>query len=197
MFRALGQLAANIPAACVGGGVFMLALIPLELGFFLACMLGLSGYVIAGTWIWPARSFPGAGVRTASSAAQALFRDSEMQLAQMRAQIAKIRSARLHETAGYITDIAENILDALRNLPGDGRVAQQFASYYLVPANNIFRHYLESATQEDRRGLAERIELILDSVQLAFEKQLSNVMQDGTLYLDLEVAALEETLNGS
>lgn len=174
----------------------MLALIPLELGFFLAFMLGLSAYVITGTWIWPARLYSPSRAGSAPSTVQALFRDSEMQLAQMRAQIAKIRNARLHETAGYIADIAENVLDALKDMPGDGRVSQQFASYYLVPTNNIFRHYLDSAAQENRRGLAERVELILDSVQLAFEKQLSNVMQDGTLYLDLEVAALEETLEG-
>ena len=188
------QLAANIPAACVGGGVFMLALIPLELGFFLAFMLGLSSYVITGAWIWPARSFP--EIKTASSTAQTLFRDSEMQLAQMRALIAKIRASRLHETACYIADIAENILDTLKEKPGDSRISQQFASYYLVPTNNIFHHYLNSVNREEQKGLAERIELILDSVQLAFEKQLSNVIQDGTLYLDLEVAALEETLGG-
>lgn len=198
MIKILLLLASNIPAACIGGAVFVFSLMVLELGGVLSCMVGIFSYVIAGTWIFPSYQFSVAELKVAPPPSNSLFKESEYQLAQMRAYIAKIRKRRIHKTARYIGELAENILKTIKKTPGDARTSQQFASYYLEPTNNILEKYLELASyrgaSEKNPNFIERIELILDSVQLAFEKQFNNVINDGMLYLDLEIAALEETI---
>ncbi len=88
MIKTLTSLAANIPAALVGGTVFILSFIPLEFGIGLSCMVGLCGYAIAGTWIFPSvpaskhlreRGHVPAEMTQASSFTN-LFKESEFQL---------------------------------------------------------------------------------------------------------------------
>ena len=202
MLKTLTALAANIPAALVGGLVFVLALFALNLGVGLSLMVALCAYVIAGTWIFPLtpRSIPQPPEIKVSQPKPAvnLFQESEYQLSRMQALIAQIRKRTVRDKARQIHETADQILEAIQRDPGDARTSQQFASYYLDPTNSILAKYLEISDRSDdfgeSHGLAERIELILDNVHAAFEKQHANVLNDGMLYLDLEIAALEETI---
>ena len=197
MIKTLVQLASNISAAMVGGGVFLFSLFAFQFGLALSFFVGFSGYVIAGIWIFPSSQvlIP----KKHKDPFTPLFREGTRQLNTMRALSDTISNADVREVTSYICDIALKILETIKNSPAEANTVQQFSAYYLDPTIKILRKYLEisahNASSSKLWGTLERVELILDSVQVAFEKQLSHLLSDGILAPDTEIASLEETID--
>ena len=196
MQKTLGALTSNISAACVGGGVFVLSLFLLQLGIPLSCFVGICGYIVTGIWIFPSQSSLSAGWHKESL--NSVLKDGERKLTRMRKFPYQIQNYDVRKKIDRICDVAEKIFETVKKNPDDVRTAQQFSSYYLDSTIRIISKYIElsehKAYSAEVLSSLERVELMLDSVQAAFEKQLSNLLRDDMLDLDTEIAVLEETI---
>ena len=187
------QLAANIPAGLIGGAMFVFSLYVLQLGFPLSFIVALAGYVISGTWLFPAAA-PAPTSAPSVSAAIPAFEAAARELADLAVLAERIEEYDAHDHARAVCAAAEEMLTALTAFPGDARTAQQFSAYYLEPAGKMIRKYLEIAAQSGVAGQREQAESLLRRLRLAFEKQRDHVRNEGHLYLDLDIAALEQTI---
>lgn len=196
MLKTLMQLTSNIPAALVGGSVFAFSLVVLQSGVFLAFFVGLSGYVVAGVWIFPSREVQ--IIRTHKESLHSVLKDGERKLTQMRSFSYKITNYDVRKKIVYICDVAEKIFETVKKNPEDVRTGQQFSSYYLDPTIKILRKYVElsehKAYSAEVQSRLDHVETVLERVQSAFEKQLSNLLRNEMLDLDTEIALLEETI---
>ena len=193
MDKMFSQLAANIPAGLIGGAMFVFSLYVLQLGFPLSFIVALAGYVISGTWLFPAAA-PAPTSAPSVSAAIPAFEAAARELADLAVLAERIEEYDAHDHARAVCAAAEEMLTALTAFPGDARTAQQFSAYYLEPAGKMIRKYLEIAAQSGAAGQREQAESLLRRLRLAFEKQRDHVRNEGHLYLDLDIAALEQTI---
>ena len=193
MDKIFSQLAANIPAGLVDGAMFVFSLFVLQLGFPISFIVALAGYVISGTWLFPAAA-PARTSAPSVSAAIPAFEAAARELADLAVLAERIEEYDAHDHARAVCAAAEEMLTALTAFPGDARTAQQFSAYYLEPAGKMIRKYLEIAAQSGVAGQREQAESLLRRLRLAFEKQRDHVRNEGHLYLDLDIAALEQTI---
>lgn len=196
MLRTLLLLASNIPAALVGGGMFLFSLFVLRLGGVLSFFVGLCGYVVTGIWIFPSGDIRIAGERR--EILNVVLKDGERKLAQMRTFPHKFRNYDVRRKIVRICDVAEKIFETVKKNPEDVKTAQHFSLYYLDSTINILNKYVElsehKAYSAEVQNALKQVESVLDKVQAAFERQLSNLLKNHMLDLDSEIAVLEETI---
>lgn len=194
MFKNLLQLAANIPAGLVGGAMFVFSLFVLQLGVPLSFIVALSGYVISGTWLFSSPAPAPTAAPPVSAPSIPAFEAAARELADLAVLAERIEEYDAHDHARAVCADAEEMLTALTAFPGDARTAQQFSAYYLEPAGKMIRKYLEIAAQSGAAGQLEQAESLLRRIRLAFEKQRDHIRHEGHLYLDLDIAALEQAI---
>ncbi len=196
MLKTLLQLASNILAALIGGGVFLISLFGLQLGVSLSFIVGLCGHIVAGIWIFPSPNV--LIVREPGEALNSVLKNGGRKLTQMRSFPYKITNYELRKKILHICDVAEKIFETVKKNPEDVRTGQLFSSYYLDPTIKILSKYVELSKHKDYsaevQSRLEHVEAVLDSVQVAFEKQFSNLLRNEMLDLDTEIALLEETI---
>lgn len=92
----------------------------------------------------------------------------------------------------------EKILAEIRRDPADLKRSRQFLSYYLDATINIITKYATLSSQRvDDESIGEslsRTERMLDTINLAFEKQLARLLSNDVMDLDTELTLLEKTI---
>ena len=198
MRKILMQFASNIPAALLGGGMFIVSLFLLQLGVGLSCLVALSSYVVGGTWLFPVdtASLPPTNALIKITRQEVV--DAEYQVVMLKALLLKIHELEIQPAARQICDAAQQIFNTIKASADNAKTAQQFSVYALMPTVTIFKKYLEMLSEPNANGadpvMAARMPLIFESVRLAFEKQLDSMAREQRFFLDLEIAALAETL---
>jgi len=195
MRKILLQLASNIPAALLGGGMFIVSLFLLQLSFGLSFLIALSSYVIGGTWLFPSETLPLPQATAPVKITRQEIFDAEYQVVTLKTLLLSIHDQEMYHAADQICKAAQQIFDAIK-AADDAKTAQQFMVYTLVPTTKIFKKYLEMLSELNsfNAGILARLPLIFESVRLACEKQRDNMLNEGRFSLDLEIAALAETL---
>lgn len=192
------HFASNIPAALLGGGMFIVALFFLHLSVGLSCLVAISSYVIGGILLFPAdtASLPQANAPVTITRQEVV--DAEYQVVMLKTLLLKIHDLEIQYAARQICDAAQQIFNTIKASADNAKTAQQFSVYALMPTVNIFKKYLEMFSEPNANGagpvMAARMPLIFESVRLAFETQLDSMAREKRFVLDLEIAALAETL---
>ncbi len=102
------------------------------------------------------------------------------------------------KVAGLCETVGE-ILAEIRRDPDDLKRARQFLSYYLDSTITILEKYEKLTANAVRDEKIEtsiaRVEAMLDTIGMAFEKQLANLLSNDVMDLDAELALLENTIH--
>lgn len=97
-----------------------------------------------------------------------------------------------------IADVADKILDDIRQDPADLKAARPFLNYYLDSTVKILERYAEISSKKviDREVALslKRVEDLLDAIRLSFHKQLAKLQENDMLDLDTEMSVLERTI---
>ena len=198
MRKILVQLASNIPAALLGGGMFIVSLFLLQIGVGLSCLVALSSYVVGGTWLFPVdtASLPPTNALIKITRQEVV--DAEYQVVMLKTLLLKIHELEIQHAARQICDAAQQIFNTINASADNAKTAQQFSVYALTPTVKIFKKYLEILSEPTANSaapvMAARMPLIFESVRLAFNKQRDSMLREKRFLLDLEIAALAETL---
>ncbi|POR04134.1 hypothetical protein AU468_03945 [Alkalispirochaeta sphaeroplastigenens] len=119
-------------------------------------------------------------------------------LVQLRRAAGVIEEQRVRAKALAVCDAAARILSEIRQDPQNLRKARKFLDYYLDATITVVERYGGLA----QRGLRspemdsslQRAEASLDTIRVAYEKQLLQLVEDDLLDLDVEVRVLEQTI---
>lgn len=125
---------------------------------------------------------------------EASLAEGRRKLNQIRALGRNIKNERLERVCKTI----EKILAEIRRDPADLKRARQFLSYYLDSTINILEKYEKLSAQDIGdpaiRASLSRVESMIDTINLAFEKQLSHLLSNDVMDLDTELSLLEKTI---
>ncbi|MDY0094075.1 MAG: 5-bromo-4-chloroindolyl phosphate hydrolysis family protein [Candidatus Vecturithrix sp.] len=197
MVKTLSQLAASIPAALVGGGVFVLSVFVLQIGISLSLFVALCSYVIAGIWIFPVHQAQ--LVDNEQETAHPVFQEGFQKIGRVRKLACKVEEREVREKIEQVGEIAYKLFSSLKKHPQKAATAQQFVSDYLDPTLRIFNAYLDLSQSEayslQTLGTLDRFDRLFDKVQAIYEKHLSEIFREGELTIDTELAELEETFD--
>jgi 5-bromo-4-chloroindolyl phosphate hydrolysis protein len=196
MLKSLLQLASNIPAALVGGGVFVVTLLVLKLGIPLAIGVSVVAYVITGLLIFPAKT---ALEQREHEVLKEVLKEGEHKLATLRDLRKQIKKPAVRKQLDTIGTVGNNILEAVKNNPEAALLAKQFSSYYLDSTIKIVQRYVDLTEHTDYSDEVQqtvmKVETMLGQVQKTFEQQLAHILRDKMLDLDTELAVLQETID--
>ena len=195
MIKSLMQLASNIPAALLGGGLFLLALFAFGLSAPLSIGVGVAGYLVSGLLIFPAQSGQD---KQRKELLQNVLKDGERKISQIRSLRKEIQQPQMRQKIRNLAEVGSNILETVKKKPEHVRSAQQFSEYYLGTTITIISKYIDltehRAHSSDVQMSLAKAERMIDDIQRAFEKQLSALLRDDVLDLDTELSVLEETI---
>ncbi len=111
----------------------------------------------------------------------------------------QIKAMVITEKVSSICTTVEKILAEVKRDPGDLQAARQFLSYYLDATINILNKYVKLSSQNvSDSGITtslKRVETMLDTINKAFEKQLTRLLSNDVMDLDTELSLLEKTIN--
>ncbi len=110
-----------------------------------------------------------------------------------------IKDPTIRAKVARIIDVIKRIFANFEKDPKDIKQAKQFLSYYLDTSIKIVRKYRDLSVQNVRSpeiaATLAKAELMLDSIEKAFEKQHARLLRDDVMDLDTEIQTLEKTFN--
>jgi 5-bromo-4-chloroindolyl phosphate hydrolysis protein len=179
LFAALLFITGNLALAAAGGGAGLIA-----------------GLLIFKPSPKPDMNLSLSGI-TPEMVAEAL-RDGRVQVANLRAIGQRITNPVVQFKVKQISDVADKILEDIKKDPGDLKAARPFLNYYLDSTVKILERYAELSAKKildkDVQISLKRVEALLDSIRLAFHKQLAKLLENDMLDLDTEMSVLEKTI---
>jgi len=134
---------------------------------------------------------------TPEMVAEAL-KEGRIQVANLRAIGSRVANPLVQFKVKQIADVADKILDDIKQDPADLKAARPFLNYYLDSTVKILERYAEISSKKviDREVAQslKRVEDLLDAIRLSFHKQLAKLQENDMLDLDTEMSVLERTI---
>lgn len=125
--------------------------------------------------------------------------EGKRKLGEIRSFEKEIKSAPITVKLQSICLIVEKILAEVTRDPGDLKAARQFLTYYLDATITILNKYVKLSAQNVSDSAIQnslnRVETMLDTINTAFEKQLTRLLSNDVMDLDTELSLLEKTIN--
>jgi len=129
---------------------------------------------------------------------EAVLVQAEAKLEQFESMVNRIESKTIQAKAMQIASLEHKIIEDIESDPKDLKPARGFLTYYQDAAINIIRKYLQimerGGSVSDIQTSVAKVEPILETIRAAFEKQLSRLLENDVLDLDIEISVLEKTL---
>jgi 5-bromo-4-chloroindolyl phosphate hydrolysis protein len=188
----------GVVAGVLGGTTFAALLILFgSVGW--AAAAGVAAYA-AGRLITPARPKTRTirldGINDAQLASA--LRDGAKKIETLKAAAAEIGTSSVKRKATAVVDVAERILEDIRNDPRDLKRGRHFLNYYLDATINIVKQYVSLSNQgvqsREIRSSMAKVDSLLDTLHAAFEKQLAILLEDDVMDLETELEVLERTI---
>jgi 5-bromo-4-chloroindolyl phosphate hydrolysis protein len=155
-----------------------------------------AGYLIFKAQKKPDKSLAFSGI-TPEMVGEAL-KEGRAMVQNLRAIGSRVSSPLVQFKVKQIADVADKILEDIRDDPQDLKAARPFLNYYLDSTVKILERYAELSAKKvlDRDVIAslKRVEDLLDAIRLSFHKQLAKLQENDMLDLDTEMAVLEKTM---
>ena len=137
-------------------------------------------------------------VTTGNAEIDALLRDGERAVSEMRRLRASIKSPTVAKKVDELTGLTERIFKDVVDDPADFPQVRRFSNYFLPATikliNAYDRMYSQGIDGENISGTLGRIDDILDTTILAYKKQLDSLFADQALDIETDITVLESML---
>lgn len=192
----------QILSGILGGVGFAFFFLALHSSMLLACIAAIAAYG-AGFLIFSTnKKRPPIEISETSGLDQAgidrVIKEGQAKVDRLHELAKATAGAESKEKVERLAGIAREIIDDLKEQPGDIKRARQFLNYYLDTTIRILERYTDISNKNVKSSEAaaslRKVESMLDGVQAVFEKQLAGLMQDDILDLDTELTLLQNTL---
>ncbi len=135
---------------------------------------------------------------TGDPAADALIREGEVALSELRCLRGTIRNAEVQKRIDELSRLTKLIFDDIRQDPSDIPQIKRFASYYLPTTMKLLNAYdrmaFTGADGKNVAGTLEKIEDILDTTVAAYKKQYDSLFANEALDIETDITVLESMM---
>jgi 5-bromo-4-chloroindolyl phosphate hydrolysis protein len=194
---------AGIFSGLIGGVFFLVFFFIIQMGPIPALLLGLAGFGGAYIFIYAFRPKPriefNLGEGITPQLLETTMREGGAKIGVLVDCAKQIPDPAVKAKIARIIQIIKNIFSNFERDPKDIKQAKQFLSYYLDTSITIVKKYRDLSAQNVRSpeiaATLAKAELMLDSIEKAFEKQHARLLRDDAMDLDTEIMTLEKTFN--
>ncbi len=194
---------AGVLSGIIGGGFFLVFFFFIQLSLLPALLLGLAGFGGAYLFIYAFRPKPriefNIGEGVTPQLLETTMKEGGEKIGVLVDCAKNINNPLVREKIGRIVDVIRRIFANFEKDPKDIKQAKQFLSYYLDTSIKIVKKYRDLSAQNVRSpeiaATLSKAELMLDSIEKAFEKQHARLLRDDAMDLDTEIETLEKTFN--
>jgi 5-bromo-4-chloroindolyl phosphate hydrolysis protein len=194
---------AGLFSGVIGGGGFLVFFFLIQLPLVPSLLLGLAGFGGGYIFIYAFRPRPriqfdiGQGVTP--ELLEMTMKEGDQQIRALTDCAAGIDNPEVRAKIARIVDVIKRIFANFQKDPKDIKQAKQFLSYYLDTSIKIVKKYRDLSDQKVRSpeiaATLSKAELMLDSIEKAFEKQHARLLRDDAMDLDTDIQTLERTFN--
>jgi hypothetical protein len=157
----------------------------------------LTGLIWRGKWVEVAAPEP-AFVSTGNAELDELVRQGHEAIGQMRQLNNKIKDEKLSGQIDRLESLTDNIFKHVAKNPGKISQIRKFMNYYLPTTLKLLTSYAELAAQgvqgKNITATMTKIETIMDTIVVAFEKQLDSLFSSDALDISTDITVLEGML---
>jgi 5-bromo-4-chloroindolyl phosphate hydrolysis protein len=150
-----------------------------------------------GKWVEVAAPEP-AFVSTGNAELDELVRQGHEAIGQMRQLNSKIKDEKLSGQIDRLESLTDNIFKHVAKNPGKISQIRKFMNYYLPTTLKLLTSYAELAAQgvqgKNITATMTKIETIMDTIVVAFEKQLDSLFSSDALDISTDITVLEGML---
>jgi 5-bromo-4-chloroindolyl phosphate hydrolysis protein len=194
---------AGLLSGAIGGGGFLLLFFFFQFPLLPSLLLGLAGFGGAYLCLYAFRPKPRLSFELGEGITPQLLETTMKEGGEkVRALIdcsRDIKDPAIRTKVTRIIDVIKRIFANFEKDPKDIKQAKQFLNYYLDTSIKIVKKYrdlsLQNVRSPDIAATLAKAELMLDSIEKAFEKQLARLLRDDAMDLDTEIQTLEKTFN--
>ena len=194
---------AGVLSGVIGGGLFLVFFFFIQMSLLPSLLLGLAGFGGAYLFIYAFRPKPriefNIGEGITPQLLETTMKEGGEKIGVLIDCAKNINNPVVREKIGRITDVTKRIFTNFEKDPKDIKQAKQFLSYYLDTSIKIVKKYRDLSAQNVRSpeiaATLSKAELMLDSIEKAFEKQHARLLRDDAMDLDTEIETLEKTFN--
>ena len=187
----------------MGGGLFLVFFFFIQMSLLPSLLLGLAGFGGAYLFIYAFRPKPriefNIGEGITPQLLETTMKEGGEKIGVLIDCAKNINNPLVREKIGRIVDVIKGIFTNFEKDPKDIKQAKQFLSYYLDTSIKIVKKYRDLSAQNVRSpeiaATLSKAELMLDSIEKAFEKQHARLLRDDAMDLDTEIETLEKTFN--
>ena len=137
-------------------------------------------------------------VSTGNDEFDALLREGEVAVAEMKRIRASIPDAEIKAKIDKLTDLTDKIFKDILDDPDDYKMIRRFSSYFLPTTIKLLNAYDRmDSTGIDGENISStktRVAEILDTTILAYEKELDALFANQALDIETDIAVLENLL---
>ncbi len=187
----------------IGVGLFLVFFFFIQMSLLPSLLLGLAGFGGAYLFVYAFRPKPriefNIGEGITPQLLEATMKEGGEKIGVLVDCAKNISNPLVREKIGRIVDVIKGIFTNFEKDPKDIKQAKQFLSYYLDTSIKIVKKYRDLSAQNVRSpeiaATLSKAELMLDSIEKAFEKQHARLLRDDAMDLDTEIETLEKTFN--
>ena len=157
----------------------------------------LTGVIWRGKWV-EAEEPTSVYVPTGDTELDSLLLQGKDAIQQMKMLNAKIKNRKMCEKVERLISLSKDIFEHVAKNPEKGTKIRKFMNYYLPTTLKLLESYVEAASQSVRgkniTATMVRIEAIMSTIVIAFEKQLDSLFSANALDISADIMVLEEML---
>jgi len=195
-FTTLAGIIAGIAAGAVLLGLYFLLQFSLIITVALALASYFGIYLILFA-IRPKDRFINLGDGINAEMLQTVLRESEEKIGELQKMEKQIKDEQIRSKIDHIIGTVQKIYENIRKDPEKMKIAKQFLSYYFDTCISIVKKYTQLSSQEVQSNeiskALQKAEIMLSSIDVAFEKQLAKLLSNDVMDLDVEIETLEKT----
>ena len=128
---------------------------------------------------------------------QTLLRESKEKIRELEYLTKQLKDEKMRATIYHIISTVKKIYENIRRDPEKMKVARQFLSYYFDTSISIVNKYSQLSMQDVKSPAISKAlmkaENMLNSIDIAFNKQLAKLLSNDAMDLDVEIETLEKT----
>lgn len=166
--------------------------------FLLCAVISVLAYLIAK------KIFPGtvelveAPATTGDAERDELLADGRLAVSELHAIGAKITDRAVAKKVDTIADLTEKLYEDVRKDPSDFRPVRRFTDYYRPTTEKLLRRYTElqdsEIASENINGAKTRIEDMLDSIIIAYRKELNSLYENDLVDITADIQVMEKKM---
>lgn len=187
-------------ACCISGGIFIISYLVLGLPF-LGAFGASAGAYVGGLLLFRTQKKKIISIEMSKpdvAAIEQILSEANTKITTISTLQKKIVKPTVKAALGKVLIIANGIVDDIRNDPSDAKRARQFLNYYLDAVVRIMTSYTDlmdrNINSPEALGAINKVETLLLTLEVAFQKQRDALASNDVLDLDTEISLLDKTL---